>query len=133
MILSYRHRASTCARIVSVSGSQNVMSIDVYISIAVDSSARASSHWPVAAYSLPRPRWQCAWSGPYPQLLGQGEGLMVVGSGLVNVRGSAMRGDLAEEPEGISFVAQFLAVCSRAKMVAKGTSRPPSSLRLCRR
>jgi hypothetical protein len=56
-----------------------------------------------------------------------------VGSRLVNVRGSAMRGDLAEEPEGISFVTQFLAVCSRSKMVAKGTSRPPSSLRLCRR
>jgi hypothetical protein len=73
------------------------------------------------------------WKRAHPQLLGKGEGLMVVGSRLVNVRGSAMRGDLAEEPEGISFVTQFLAVCSRSKMVAKGTRRPPSSLRLCRR
>jgi hypothetical protein len=69
----------------------------------------------------------------HAQLVGQGEGQLVVGSGLVNVRGSARRGDLAEEPEGRSFVAQFLAVCRKAKMVAKGTSRPPSSLRLCRR
>src|SRR5215813_4008273 len=59
-------RPSTCASAASVCGSQNVMSIDWYISMAVDNAARACSRWPVAAYSIPRPRWQWAWSGRMP-------------------------------------------------------------------
>jgi len=55
--------SSTCASAASVWGSQNVISIDVYISMAVDSAVRACSRWPMAVYSIPRPRWQCAWSG----------------------------------------------------------------------
>src|SRR5438128_2692769 len=52
------HRGATCARAVSVRGSQNVMSMARYISMAVESSVRAGSRWPVAAYSVPRPQWQ---------------------------------------------------------------------------
>ena len=33
----------------------------------------------------------------HAQLFGQGEGLLVVGGGLVDVRGSAMRGNVAED------------------------------------
>src|SRR5215475_6143660 len=57
---------STCASATSACGSQNVISMARYISIAVDSSARAGSRWPVLAYSVPRPRWQWAWSGRMP-------------------------------------------------------------------
>jgi hypothetical protein len=44
----------------SVSGSQKVISIPRYISIAVDSSAQACSRWPVTVYSVLRLRWQWA-------------------------------------------------------------------------
>ena len=60
------HRSSTCASAASVSGSQKVISMARYSSIAVDSSVRACSRWPVVAYSVPRPRWQWAWSGRMP-------------------------------------------------------------------
>ena len=54
------YRSSTCASATSACGSQNVISMARYISMAVDSSARACSRWPVLAYSVPRPRWQWA-------------------------------------------------------------------------
>ena len=79
--------ASTCASAASVSGSQKVISISRYISIAVDSAVRACSRWPVAAYSVPRPRWQCACSGTHAKLLGQGKGLAVVGFCLRDIGG----------------------------------------------
>ena len=41
----------------------------------------------------------------HAEFLGQGEGLAVVGGGLVDVRGLAMHGDLAEEPAGMRLVA----------------------------
>ena len=44
----------------------------------------------------------------HTQLLSQGKGLAVMGNSLVDVRGSAMRGDVAEEPQGICLVATFL-------------------------
>ena len=57
---------STCASAASVCGSQNVISMSRYSAMAVDSAVRACSRWPVCAYSVPRPRWQCAWSGRMP-------------------------------------------------------------------
>ena len=44
----------------------------------------------------------------HAEFLGQGKGLAVMGGGLVDVRGSAMCGDLTEEPQGIRLVAAFL-------------------------
>src|SRR5262249_52845920 len=64
--LVVHYRPSTCASAASVSGSQKVMSMAWYISMAVDNAVRACSRWPVAAYSVPRPRWQWAWSGRMP-------------------------------------------------------------------
>ena len=47
---------STSACAVSVSGSQNVIPISRYISIAVDNSVQACSDCPVWLYRVPRPR-----------------------------------------------------------------------------
>ena len=41
----------------------------------------------------------------HPQRLGEGEGLAVVGGGLVDVRRLVMPGDLAEEPIGVCLIA----------------------------
>ena len=41
------YRSSTCASATSACGSQNIMSMARYISMAVDSSARACCRWPV--------------------------------------------------------------------------------------
>src|SRR5262245_60330976 len=56
-------RPSTCANAASVCGSQKVISIDWYISIAMESAIGACSRCPVVAHSVPRPRWQWTWSG----------------------------------------------------------------------
>jgi hypothetical protein len=50
------HRPSICASAASAWGSQNVISIARYRSMAVERSARASSRRPVLAYNRPRPR-----------------------------------------------------------------------------
>src|SRR4030095_9476582 len=60
------YHVSTWASVASVSGSQNVMSMNQDISMGVESAVQAGSRWPVAAYSMPRPRWQWAWSGRMP-------------------------------------------------------------------
>ena len=52
----------------------------------------------------------------HAEFLGQGEGLVVVGFGLLALRGLAPRGNIAEEAQGIRLVTAFLVlrVCSRA-------------------
>ena len=45
----------------------------------------------------------------HPQLVGEGEGLLVVGFGQCGVRGIAVCGNLAEEAQGIGLVATLLA------------------------
>jgi len=49
------YHPATCARAASACGSQKVISMARYKSIAVASSARACSCWPVLAYRVPRP------------------------------------------------------------------------------
>jgi len=66
-----------------------------YISIAMVSAARACSRWPSVAYSVPRPSGNGAWSGRMPSASARAKSLVVMGGGLVDVRGSAMHGDLA--------------------------------------
>ena len=46
----------------------------------------------------------------HAQLLGQGYGLLVGGCGRLDLRGSALRGDLAEEPQGLGLVGPLLGV-----------------------
>src|SRR5262249_1111528 len=61
------HAPPTCASATSAWGSQKVMSIARYRSMAVVSAARAGSGRPLLAYSMPRPRWQCATRGRMPR------------------------------------------------------------------
>ena len=44
----------------------------------------------------------------HAEFLGQGQGVLVVGFGLGNIRGVALCGDLAEEPQRIGLVSAFL-------------------------
>ena len=44
----------------------------------------------------------------HAELVGQGEGLAVVGFGLLGLRGITMRGNVAEEPKGIRLVSTLL-------------------------
>ena len=53
----------------------------------------------------------------HAELFGQGEGLVVMGGGCVDVRGSAMRGDLTEEAEGIRLGALLLVLTGERQRV----------------
>ena len=48
-----------------------------------------------------------------PQLLGQGEGLVVIGFGLIVLRGFALRRNLAQEVQGICLMAPFLMLAGK--------------------
>jgi Na+/H+ antiporter NhaA len=48
----------------------------------------------------------------HTQFLGEGEGLLVVGFGLLSLQWRALRCNLTEKPEGIGFVALF-SMCLR--------------------
>src|SRR4029450_1224528 len=57
----------------------------------------------------------------HPQFLGQSEGLAVMGCGLGDVRGRAMRGDVAEQAQGLGLVAAFLVfTCKCQRALGKG-------------
>jgi len=58
-LLPHSHRASTCASAASAWGSQKVISMARYSSMAVDSSTRAYSTRPTWPYSVPRPKHLC--------------------------------------------------------------------------
>src|SRR4029453_10390127 len=64
--IKVHYRPSTRASADSASGSHKVIAMERYNSMAVESSARACSRWPVNAYRVPRPRWQWACSGRMP-------------------------------------------------------------------
>ena len=96
------------ANIASAWGSQKVISMARYSSMAADSSARACSCWPSLAYRVPRPWWQWATQRAHAELLGQGEGLSVVGFSFFDMRRIALRRNVAEEAQGIRLVAAFL-------------------------
>src|SRR5262245_27564523 len=61
------YRPSTAASATSAWGSQNVISMARYNSMAADSSARAGPVRPILAYRVPRPSWQWARSGTMPK------------------------------------------------------------------
>jgi len=49
----------------------------------------ACSRWPVAAYSMPRPRVAVGPERAHAQFLSQGQGLLIVGFGLRDIGGAA--------------------------------------------
>ena len=103
------HRPSTCASAASAWGSQNVISMAQYSSIAVVSAVQACSCWPLA-YSVPQAVMAVGLEWAHAQLFGQGEGLAVVaGSGFALWGRLACRA-LAQEPQGPGLVAAVLAL-----------------------
>ena len=78
------HQPSTCASAASAWGSQKVMSMARYSAMAADSSVRACS--PLADRGIQRAEAAVAvgLERAHAQLLGQGEGLMVVVFGLLD-------------------------------------------------
>ena len=83
------HHASTCASAASVSGSQNVISIARYISMAVDE--RGTGLLPLAGRGIQRAQAAVAvgLERAHAQFLGQGEGLAVVGCRPARPRGGS--------------------------------------------
>ncbi len=106
--IKVHHRPSTCASAASAWGSQKVMSMARYSSMAVDSSARACSRWPSLGIQGAEAAVAVGLERAHAEFLGQGEGLAVVGFGLLDLRGLALRRNLAEEAQGIRLVATFL-------------------------
>ena len=72
------------------------------------SAVRACSRWPTVAYSVPRPRVVVGLERAHAEIVGEGEGLAVMGGGWLALRGITPRGDLTEETQGTRFVAAFL-------------------------
>ena len=63
----------------------------------------------------------------HAEFLGQGEGLLIVGLGLLDIRRLAPRCSVAEEAQGIRLVATFLVRTGmRQCMLGKGVRIPPS-------
>jgi hypothetical protein len=69
----------------------------------------------------------------HAQLLGQGERLAVMSGSLVEVRGGTMRGNLAEEAQGICLDTPFLVLAGRRQcMLGEGVrSLQATSQQLC--
>jgi hypothetical protein len=85
---------------------------------AVEVDGRCHFHeglLPLAELRIQGPKAMVAvgLEGAHAKGFGEGEGLAVVGGGLVDVWGNAMRGDLAEEVQGIGLVAPFLVLASK--------------------
>src|SRR5262245_13713618 len=101
---------STCASAASASGSQNVISIARYISMALVSAASGLLRLASRGIQQAEAAMTMGLEGTHVQLLGQAEGLAVVGFGLFGLWGMAMRRDLAEEPQDPCLVAVLLEV-----------------------
>ncbi len=58
---------------------------------------------------------------PHAECRGQDKGLAVMGGGRIDVQGSAMRGNVAEEAQGIRLIAAFLVrTGERQRTLGKG-------------
>ena len=79
-----------------------------YSSIAADSSARACSRWPVCGVEGAEAQVAVGLERAHAQFVGQGEGLAVVGFGLLDIRSIAMGVHLAKESCGPRLTAVFL-------------------------
>ena len=84
-----------------------------YISMAVDSSARACSLAGRSWIQRAKATVAVGLERAHAQLLGQGEGLAVVGFGLLALRRLAPRRNVAEEAQGIRLVATFLVLTGK--------------------
>jgi hypothetical protein len=57
----------------------------------------------------------------HAEFVGEGEGPLVVGCDLIDIQGSVMRGDLAEQAQGIRLVATFLVLAGmRQRALGEG-------------
>ena len=119
---------STCASAASAWGSQNVMSMARYSAIAVVSSARACSSRPVLRIQAAQAEVAVGQERTHAQLLSQSDGLAVVVFGWLDLWGITMRGDVAQEAQGVRLVAAFL-LGVRARSRARPARSPASSRR----
>ena len=78
-VTNHDHRPSTCASAASAWGSQKVMSMARYSSMAADSSARACSRRPILRIQRAEAEVAVGLERAHAEFLGQGEGLVVVG------------------------------------------------------
>ena len=99
---------SACASAASAWGSQKVMSMARY---SVDGGGQLGAGLlPLADLGIQRAEAAVAvgLERAHAEFLGQGEGLAVVGFGLLDLRRLAPRRNVAEEAQGIRLVATFL-------------------------
>ena len=108
VVVRWGDRPSTCASVVSAWGSQKVISMARYSSMAVASSA--SRLLPLAGLGVESAETQVAMGlkRAHADRLGQGEGLAVVIFSRLDLRGSALGRDVAEESQGIRLIAPLL-------------------------
>ena len=117
--IEVHHRPSTCASAASAWGSQKVMSMARYSSMAVDSSARACS--PLADLGIQRAEAEVAvgQERAHAEFLGQGEGLLVVGFGLRDIGGIGMGMDDAKLVQRLRLVARVLVLPGQVERLAR--------------
>ena len=80
------HRPSTCASAASAWGNQNVISIARYRSIAAANCSTGLFHLSRLAIQRAKAEVAVRLERAHAQLLGEGEGLLVVGFGLRDIR-----------------------------------------------
>ena len=78
-----------------------------YISMAVDSSARACSCWPMPGVQRAEATVAVRLERAHAQLLGQGESLCIVGGGRCPLDGRLLGCEVTEEPQGPGFAPPF--------------------------
>ena len=99
MILSYNHRASTCARVASVSGSQNIISMARYSSMAVKNLGASLVRLAGGGIQRAEAPVAVALERPHAQCVREGEGLPVVDFGRLDLWDRLARRALAQEPQ----------------------------------
>ena len=93
--------------------------------MAADRTVRACAALAGLVVQTAQPTVAVGLERAHAQFLGQGEGLAVVGYGWLALRGIAMRGNVAEEAQGIRLVAPFLVLDRRAPAPAQRERAPP--------
>ena len=102
------HTPPTCASAASAWGSQKVISMARYSAMAADSSARACSRRSISGIQRAEAEVAVGLQRAHAEVVGQGEGLAVVGFSRLDIRGVAMDGDAAKQSPGIRLVALLL-------------------------
>ena len=94
--------------------------------MAADSSARACSRCADLGVERAEAEVAVGHERAHAEFLGQGEGLAVVGFGLLDLRGITPCRNVAEEAQGIRLVATFLVrTGERQRPLGEGAAPPP--------